>query len=317
MLSWGGEFALSLCARLTDAGFAVRHSLICNDQSSAHRAAFFGELVGELGCPYNNSPTLWWPSFTQGSLPELNSDATRQAEKQFETEQWATIAWFLEARGIEFPLAKPSSLMKWSARPSSMFLAKRLGINTPRSRLAFDGAGAVDFVSDVEASGGEVIMKRLADNRFFLDGRASIPVSVDQLDFPNAGNLAAPVWLEERLSRQPEIRAYVIGAHVMAFQAISGIGTTIDSRLDGNRIFVRTSLDQSVVTQLKTLTQVMEMRYCCFDILMKDEEAAIIDINPLGTTDGFPEAAAREVQSLIASEVLSWVEGTLDEERTP
>ncbi|WP_237280001.1 ATP-grasp domain-containing protein [Sulfitobacter sp. M39] len=258
---------------------------------------------------------VWWPSFAQGTLPGQTLDAEALANKQFESEQWNALSWLYDESESHFPLGRPANLMKWSSRAPAIWLARKLGIGIPRYCLALNGVDASEFISRIHSSGSKVMMKRLSDNRFFIDGRVSIPVIVETEDFANSGPLDAPIWLEEIVEPSNEARVFVVGDNVRVFDIQDVGGNALDARLQGDRKFVRGQISSENSKNLEELTRAMKLRYCCFDILLKQNEMIVIDVNPLGTTDGFPVKFTKEVQSLIANEVLSWVSMPLDEKR--
>lgn len=165
------------------------------------------------------------------------------------------------------------------AGPDQLLDAERLGIRAPRTVLSTDVAAAAQLV------GSSRVIAKTPDFRLFEpDHRqwpASLPTVLDA-GASVAGVAESPVFVQEYLPYERELRVYFLNGAVCAFEVDKAEPASMWTDPDSVRVSL-VSCPQPAAEAVRSLSARWGLRFGAFDLLVTETgEPVFLEVNPDG-----------------------------------
>lgn len=298
----GSPFGTALVEGFSQRGHCVHARMsisetgACLSDHSTGQAIYLTDLDRKM-------ELLWFPNFSRRTFPICDTGKDHYSDHIFALDQWDGMADWFDAYFSRFVLNRPAQVSKWSSRPASTVLAQRVGISTPSSRICFGVEDAQDFILSLEKRGAQAVLKRISDNRFFLDGRVSEPCIVSHPEFNTSTPFPCPIFLEERIEWDREYRLFVCGGRYVLLENKRRNQSKIDARLEMLANFNLREGWDAPMAPIHDFLKAAGLAYCCFDFVERQGEKFLVDVNPIGTTDGMDVNIRSAVVDMVVGEV--------------
>ncbi|HWU07395.1 MAG TPA: hypothetical protein VN520_13630 [Streptomyces sp.] len=191
-------------------------------------------------------------------------------------------------------------------QPRQLAQAAAAGVRVPRTLLTTDPSEAAAHLPP-----GRHVVK-VADRHYVepVPGRLTwyLPRVVEDHDPPGAPGVprGTPVLVQEYVEHEAELRVYLAGDEIVAFDVAKADPRDIWDRPDRVRVR-RVAPPPSVTAAVRTLARGWHLRYGAFDFLLAGGEAVFLEMNAHGDwlwyerragSDAVTQAAVRMVRDL-------------------
>lgn len=219
-----------------------------------------------------------------GRLPK---DMDRQLRSASFTESQRAVQGMLAGMEV-FTLDPIERIRAAEHKPLQLRVAKRLGLEIPRTLLTNDASVVRDFAA---RCGGKLITKMMASFAVYEDGKEMVvftnPVTEEHLADLSGLDLC-PMVFQENVPKALELRVTVVGERVFAasIDSQSSKRAQHDWRRDGNEMvgdWKRYDLPEVVTTKLLRLMDYFRLNYGAIDLIVTpDGRYVFLEINPAG-----------------------------------
>jgi len=180
-------------------------------------------------------------------------------------------------------------------------LAERLGIEVPRTVLATDPCQAKDLLG-----GARLIIK--AAHRHFVEVTPGSLAGVFPAIVPSSGLVplprpSPPVIVQEYIDHSAEVRVYYVAGQVYGFQIVKTEPADLWLHCDRVRVHL-TDLAPEVVRAARKLAATFSMRYCAFDLLIRDGVPIFLEMDPVGDWRWLESKAGTTVITMAVTRML-------------
>jgi hypothetical protein len=180
--------------------------------------------------------------------------------------------------------------------------ATALGIRVPRTVAATDPAAAAAMLG-----GDRHVVKAL--DRHYVEpepGRLAWfhPVILDARELDGDSMFAgAPVVVQEYVPHERELRVYLVGRQVLAFDVEKQSPQDIWLSPENVRV-AAVEVPEPVATAVLAFAKVWDLTYAAFDFLVAGAEPVFLEVNPHGDWRWFEQAAGVDRVSAAASRLV-------------
>lgn len=219
-----------------------------------------------------------------GRLPR---DIDRQLRSAAVTESHRTVQGMLAGMEV-FTLDPIERIRAAEHKPLQLRVAKRLGLEIPRTLLTNDASAVRDFAA---RCGGRLVTKMMSSFAVYEDGKEMVvftnPVTEAHLEDLSGLDLC-PMVFQENVPKALELRVTVVGERVFAasIDSQSSKRAQHDWRRDGNEMvgdWKHHELPAEVSAKLLKLMDYFRLNYGAIDlILTPDGRYVFLEVNPAG-----------------------------------
>lgn len=276
------------------------------------RAGCEVELASEQGpVRLSELDALWIRQFDPGaSLPRDLDPHLRHAAI---LESRAVLFGVLESLEV-FSVDPLASVRRAESKELQLRLARRLGLDIPRTCITNDPEAARAFVASCAGGPAGVVVKMLEPPR--LPGNepgGSGPAGVLHTSALDPALLArlddlrfAPLVFQERLSKRRELRVTVVGRRAFAAELDSASipGAELDWHRQPERVmraWRATELEPELERRLLALLDELGLQYGAFDLVhTEDERLVFLEVNPGGQYHWLEAHAGLPISAAVA-----------------
>ncbi len=213
--------------------------------------------------------------YRKPSLPDLTDIIESQYQPFIHKEIFSYIEGIVESFTGKC-MSKPSLLRKANNKIIQCLMAKKLGFNTPASRITNSFNWAKPQM-DIESIIKPISIGKIAKN----DAQIIVQTNIVDWDLPMDNLQYCPSYFQDFIQKDYDVRITFVGNNIFPVKIISS--DNVDWRRKDSQVkYEIISVPSWIIYCCKKMLSIFELKFGCFDFVVKNNEYFFLELNANG-----------------------------------